>query len=131
MKEDEACVDARDDERATAESLRRTVAFYEARLTEIVDLTARVRHEINNPLTGLIGQAQLLLRVELDDAARRRVEIIERLAARIRDVVAELRVVQRPDAPTTDDGDDKDQSPPDDDADSNNSNNADNEPPRH
>lgn len=67
----------------------------DARVREIVDLAARVRHEINNPLTGLIGQAQLLLRDEtLSDSARRRVETIEQLAKRIRDTVAELRVVQ-------------------------------------
>jgi signal transduction histidine kinase len=69
---------------------------YEERLTEFADLAARVRHEINNPLTGLIGQAQLLLREELSDTARRRVQTIEQLANRIRDTVAELRAVQRP-----------------------------------
>jgi len=66
-----------------------------ARLT--AEIAARVRHEINNPLTGLIGQAQLLLRDEsLSDTARRRVEVIELLAKRIRDAVAELRVVRNP-----------------------------------
>ncbi len=54
---------------------------------------ARVRHEINNPLTGVLGQAQLLLRAELDEKARRRVQSIEELAIRIRDVVAQLREV--------------------------------------
>ena len=66
-----------------------------ARVT--AELAARVRHEINNPLTGLIGQAQLLLRDEtLSDTARRRVEVIEQLAKRIRDAVAELRAVRNP-----------------------------------
>lgn len=66
-----------------------------ARLT--AELAARVRHEINNPLTGLIGQAQLLLRDDtLSEGARRRVEVIEQLAKRIRDAVAELRVVRDP-----------------------------------
>ena len=78
------------------EHLRRTVADYEARLNEFAELAARVRHEINNPLTGLIGQAQLLLREELSASARRRVQTIEHLATRIRDTVAELRTVQRP-----------------------------------
>src|SRR5438270_3661277 len=72
------------------------IAECEARLTEIADLVARVRHEINNPLTGVLGQAQLLLREELSPAARRRVETIEQLASRIRDTVAQLREVQRP-----------------------------------
>ena len=75
--------------------LRRTVAEYEERLDEFAALAARVRHEINNPLTGLIGQAQLLLREELSATARRRVQTIEQLALRIRDTVAELRSVQR------------------------------------
>ena len=78
------------------ERLRALVAECEARLTEIADLVAHVRHEINNPLTGVIGQAQLLLREELSQSARRRVETIEQLAGRIRDTVAELRVIQRP-----------------------------------
>ncbi len=79
--------------------LRRLIAEHEARLTEIADLVAHVRHEINNPLTGVLGQAQLLLRSELDDVARRRVETIEQLASRIRDTVARLRDVQRPHQP--------------------------------
>ena len=78
------------------ERLRALVAEHEARLTEIADLVAHVRHEINNPLTGVIGQAQLLLREELNATARRRVETIEQLAGRIRDTVARLRDVQRP-----------------------------------
>jgi signal transduction histidine kinase len=77
------------------QQLRRVVAECEERLNEFADLAARVRHEINNPLTGLIGQAQLLLREELSDTARRRVQTIEQLANRIRDLVAELRTVQR------------------------------------
>lgn len=73
----------------------RDLAACERRLREVVDLAAHIRHEINNPLTGLIGQAQLLLRDEsLNEAARRRVETVEQLAKRIRDIVAELRVVQ-------------------------------------
>jgi len=68
----------------------------ESKLNEMAELVAHVRHEINNPLTGVIGQAQLLLREELSPTARRRVETIEQLAGRIRDTVAQLRDVQRP-----------------------------------
>ena len=82
-------------ERGVEDDLRRAVAEREARVCEMVELAARVRHEINNPLTGLIGQAQLILRTGgLSDDVRRRVETIEQLAKRIRDTVAELRVVQ-------------------------------------
>jgi signal transduction histidine kinase len=76
--------------------LRALVAECEAKLTEIADLVAHVRHEINNPLTGVLGQAQLLLREDLSPAVRRRVETIEQLATRIRDTVAQLRDIQRP-----------------------------------
>jgi signal transduction histidine kinase len=84
------------------EEPRRCAAECEARLAEYAELAARVRHEINNPLTGLIGQAQLLLREELSDSARRRVETIEQLANRIRDTVASLREIQQPLAPARD-----------------------------
>jgi signal transduction histidine kinase len=94
------CADKASDRKSEEmeQRLRALVAQCEARLTEVADLVAHVRHEINNPLTGVLGQAQLLLREELSPTARKRVETIEQLAARIRDVVAQLRDVQRPQA---------------------------------
>jgi signal transduction histidine kinase len=68
---------------------------YEAKINEVADLITRVRHEINNPLTGVLGQAQLLLREELSDKARKRAKTIEELAIRLRDIVGQLRQVQR------------------------------------
>jgi signal transduction histidine kinase len=89
--------EARSDESAAGgEEQRRAAHGCEERLTEFAALAAHVRHEINNPLTGLIGQAQLLLREELSDTARRRVQTIEQLANRIRDTVASLREIQTP-----------------------------------
>ena len=76
------------------------VAAYEARIDEIAELVARVRHEINNPLAGVLGQAQLLLREQLNDRARKRAETIEELAIRLRDVVAQLRQIQKPAKPS-------------------------------
>jgi signal transduction histidine kinase len=76
--------------------MRALLAEYEARLDEVAEVIARVRHEINNPLAGVLGQAQLLLREELNDKARKRAETIEELAIRLRDVVAQLRQVQKP-----------------------------------
>jgi two-component system NtrC family sensor kinase len=78
------------------ERLEKILADHENQLNEVADLVAYVRHEINNPLTGVIGQTQLLLRENLTETARRRVETIESLAMRIRDTVAQLRQVQRP-----------------------------------
>ncbi len=78
------------------QQLRTLVAEYEAQLSQTAEVVARVRHEINNPLTGVLGQAQLLLREELSEKARKRVLTIEELAVRLRDTVAELRQVQMP-----------------------------------
>ena len=68
---------------------------YRLRLDEVIDLVAHIRHEINNPLTGVLGQAQLLLREDLSDRARKRAQAIEQLAIRMRDIVGQLRDVQR------------------------------------
>lgn len=76
--------------------LRRIVEDCEARMSEAAELVARVRHEINNPLAALLGQAQLLLREELSEKSRRRAETIESQAKRIQEIVSELRVVQAP-----------------------------------
>ena len=76
--------------------LQAAVAEQEKRLKEAADLVAHVRHEINNPLAALLGQAQLLLREDLSEKARRRAETIEAQAKRIQEIVAELRVIQAP-----------------------------------
>src|SRR5437667_6009520 len=76
--------------------LRALVVDYETRLTDAAALVARVRHEINNPLAALLGQAQLLLREELDEKSRRRAETIESQAKRIEEIVSELRDIQTP-----------------------------------
>lgn len=72
------------------------LAHYRLKLEETAALVARIRHEINNPLTGVLGQAQLLLREDLSERSRKRVQTIEDLALRLRDVVAQLRDVQKP-----------------------------------
>lgn len=76
--------------------LRVVVHDYEIKLSEAAELVARVRHEINNPLAALLGQAQLLLREELSEKSRRRAETIESQAKRIEQIVGELRAVQAP-----------------------------------
>jgi len=77
------------------EKLRNLVADYETRIDEVAEVIARVRHEINNPLTGVLGQAQLLLREDLSEKTRKRVQTIEELAIRLRDIVGQLRQVQK------------------------------------
>jgi len=82
------------------ESTEEQLVYYRNRLDEVAELVARIRHEINNPLTGVLGQAQLLLREDLSERARKRAQTIEELAIRIRDIVAQLRDVQKPNADT-------------------------------
>ena len=91
-------------DRDPEERMRMLLADYEARLDEAAELIARVRHEINNPLAAVLGQAQLLLREELNEKARNRAEVIEELAIRLRDIVAQLREIQRPVKPSLRDG---------------------------
>jgi signal transduction histidine kinase len=81
--------------RGSEEDLRALVARYEARLDEVADVVAHVRHEINNPLAGVLGQAQLLLREDLNEKAMKRARTIEELARRLRDIVGQLRQVQK------------------------------------
>ena len=76
--------------------LRELVTDYETKLIDAASLVARVRHEINNPLAALLGQAQLMLREELSDKSRKRAETIENQAKRIEEIVGELRDIQTP-----------------------------------
>jgi len=91
MSESQTSADAND-----LAQLRALVADYETKLTDAAALVARVRHEINNPLAALLGQAQLLLREELGPKTRTRVEAIEASAKRIEKIVGELRDIQTP-----------------------------------
>jgi signal transduction histidine kinase len=60
------------------------------------DFGAVLRHELNNPLTGILGNAELLLvelrrrNVELPAAALARLETIAALAVRMRETVRRL-----------------------------------------
>jgi signal transduction histidine kinase len=91
MTEQEASSDAN-----TEESANTQLARSRLELAEVAALVARVRHEINNPLTGVLGQAQLLLREDLTESALKRVQTIEKLALRLNDIVGQLREVKRP-----------------------------------
>lgn len=64
--------------------------FPHGKENETGELVAKVRHDLNNALTGMLGQTQLLLREELSTRARERVEMIETLALRIKDTTALL-----------------------------------------
>ena len=87
--------DADSPDSVSTENVTELESSYQSKMDEVAELITRVRHEINNPLTGVLGQAQLLLREDLSETARKRAETIEQLAIRIRDIVAQLRQVQK------------------------------------
>ena len=65
------------------------------RLAAIGQIGITVAHEINNPLTGLIGQAQLLLaKGDLTAGAADRVKQIEQFGWRVAQIVAKLKEIK-------------------------------------
>ena len=62
------------------------------RLGAVVETAVTVNHEINNPLTAILGNVQLMLlkRDTLDEELRRKLETIEEAAMKIRDVTQKL-----------------------------------------
>jgi signal transduction histidine kinase len=82
----------REVEARTAELRAAQAQLVEAqKLAAIGQLGAGVAHEINNPLTGILGNAQLLLEsAEAGHPDRELVEAIEKLARRCRDITQNL-----------------------------------------
>jgi len=62
------------------------------RLTAVTETAVTVNHEINNPLTAILGNVQLLLlkRDDLDDELSAKLKTIEASAMKIRDVTQRL-----------------------------------------
>ena len=65
-------------------------------LAELRDFGEVLRHELNNPLTGILGNAELLLvelrrkNIELPSTVETRLETIATLAVRMRETVRRL-----------------------------------------
>jgi signal transduction histidine kinase len=75
------------------EEVKRTQAqlVQSAKLAAIGELAANVAHEINNPLTTVLGFASYLTeRSGHDDPAREELKLIQEEAARARDIVRDL-----------------------------------------
>jgi len=65
------------------------------KMSSVGQLVSGVAHELNNPLTGIMGFAQLLLLRELDETARKQVETIYAEAERASKIVSNLLTFAR------------------------------------
>ncbi len=68
------------------------------KLESILQMSITIRHEINNPLTGILGMAELLLAND-DISSEKRIEmstVIQNQSIRIRDIVQKMSQITDP-----------------------------------
>jgi PAS domain S-box-containing protein len=74
-------------------------AQFASRLASVGEMASGIAHEINNPLTGVIGYAQLLLQEDLPDNVRKDLETINDGAKRVANVIQRLLAFARQSEP--------------------------------
>ncbi|HWQ27873.1 MAG TPA: ATP-binding protein [Dehalococcoidia bacterium] len=74
----------------TEENLMQERLLQSEKMASVGQLVSGVAHELNNPLTGIVGFAQLLLMRDLDERSRQQVETIQAEAERASKIVQNL-----------------------------------------
>jgi two-component system NtrC family sensor kinase len=69
------------------------------RLAAMGQMIGGFAHELNNPLTAILGNAQLLEDRETDETARKRIETLNQEARKAAEIVKNLQFFARPPAP--------------------------------
>jgi signal transduction histidine kinase len=84
----------------TDERLLQERLLQSEKMASVGQLVSGVAHELNNPLTGVMGFAQLLLTRDLDDVVRSQIQTIYGEAERAAKIVQNLLSLARRRAPT-------------------------------
>ncbi|MFC2005127.1 ATP-binding protein [Chloroflexota bacterium] len=74
-------------------------AYTASRLATVGEMSAGIAHEINNPLTGVLGFSELLLQQEIPEEIKKNVEIINNGAQRVSEIVSRLLTFARQQKP--------------------------------
>ena len=69
------------------------------RLAAMGQMIGGFAHELNNPLTGILGMAELLQETEVPAPAKKQLEILQQQARRAAEIVQNLMYFSRPPAP--------------------------------
>lgn len=87
-------IEALDGQRVQAKLVQERLLQSE-KMSSVGQLVSGVAHELNNPLTGIMGFAQLLMLRQLDETARKQVETIYNEAERASKIVSNLLTFAR------------------------------------